>query len=52
MKPLHIRPLADQDIDRSFLYMQQESPHIAVEFLDTIEKGFRAIQQNPDIGSL
>jgi len=52
VKPLQIRPLADQDIDRSFLYLQQEAPHIAAEFLDAVEAGFKIIQQNPDIGSL
>ena len=48
---VHIRPLADEDIDRGFVYLQQENTAQALAFLDAIEASFQQLVDNPDIGS-
>ena len=48
---LHIRPLADQDIDRGFAYLHQENATQALAFLDALETSFQQLLDNPEIGS-
>ena len=48
---LHIRPLADDDLDRGFAYLQQENIAQSVAFLDAVEVSFQQLVDNPEIGS-
>lgn len=52
MKPAHVRPRANRDIDEALAYLLMENPAAASSFLDTIERDFDTRSRQPGIGSL
>lgn len=52
MKPAHVRPRADRDIDEALAYLFMENPAAANSFLDALERDLDMLSRQPGIGSL
>ena len=52
MKPLVRLEQADLDVEQALDYYLVEAPHIALSFLDALEKAYAHIQRQPGTGSL
>ena len=52
MKPLVRLLQADLDAEEALAYYAAEAPHMALSFLDALEKAYSHIQRQPDSGSL
>jgi toxin ParE1/3/4 len=51
IKPVRVRPRADNDIDELAHYIAIENPNAALRFLDAIEAAYNKIGGFPAIGS-
>lgn len=51
MKPLRRRRLADQDVAEAIDHYFNESPALALRFVDALEQACRHIQKHPATGS-
>lgn len=51
MKPVRVRPRADQEIDAIADYIADDSPSAARHFLEAIEKTFGVLGEQPGIAS-
>ena len=52
MKPLARLEQADVDVEQALDFYVVEAPHVALSFLDALEKAYSHIQRNPGTGSL
>jgi toxin ParE1/3/4 len=52
MKPLVRLLQADLDAEEALAYDAAEAPHMALSFLDALEKAYSHIQRQPGTGSL
>jgi toxin ParE1/3/4 len=52
MKPVHIRPRADAEIDSLADYIAVDNLDAAMRFLDAVQKAFAMIGEQPGIGSM
>jgi toxin ParE1/3/4 len=51
MKPVHITPKADSDIDSAAAWIRNESPAAALRFIDAVELTCNTVSRTPGIGS-
>lgn len=51
MKPLVRHERADEDVRESISYYLEQSPKVALNFVDALEQTYRKIQQRPGAGS-
>src|SRR5690242_17262097 len=51
MKPVHIRPRADTEIDALADYIANDNPEAAARFLDAVQKTLDLLSEHPGIGS-
>lgn len=51
MKPVHVRPRADAEIDELADYIASDSLEAAMRFLDAVQQAFARIGEQPGIGS-
>ncbi len=52
MKPLVRLLQADLDVEGALAHYAAEAPHVALSFLDALEKAYLHIQRQPGTGSL
>ncbi len=52
MKPLVRLEQADRDVEQALDFYLVEAPHVALSFLDALEKAYSHIQRHPGTGSL
>lgn len=51
MKPIRIRPQADQDIDTHTDFLANESLQAAIRYIDNVEATYQRLAEHPLIGS-
>jgi toxin ParE1/3/4 len=52
-KPVRLRQLAAADLeDASDCYRREGGERVALEFIDTVERGMKRISRSPQLGSL
>jgi toxin ParE1/3/4 len=51
MKPVSVRPRADQDIDDYAAHIAQDNLDAALRFIDAVQVGFDQISAHPSMGA-